>query len=979
MPNNIEQSARLLNESDKEFINSQTRLYVSKLNAEVTAKLRHTNETSMRHPKVSEILQLENFIKYPHLQKALSWRYQVIDQQKWSNQQKQFYKQILLAKAILSVSLRNMGEQTLAKEIDFSAVNAQNFQKAVQNKNLQSQIFSGSYLKCLHAFQKITQNDEWATISKRSKVDAILWYRTVQQLLSYSHYQVSKPVQIDSEYRREYTTWSIDYSDTAVMSQTVRNLQTIYPLTTITLSQAQYILQSLNKYAANTSGELVDNVINPYRKQLIDRMLQIGASQSSLGVVQNINNIKSTIDSSIDMQEFEKIGKQYYQDHLKNKSEQSPHQKNPYLAGPFNPRNYINPQLTKRWDQLFHKWFDIDNKMEQYLYGQKRWDPQFWQGITYTVMKDGILNMPDDILMFVWDVVALWAATVSGQWLLLKYLWARRNADSSPQAAQDLTWMVEAHPMLGLLNILSWSTIKSLGSQLWTIMQGKWTAKEIWDFINMVGWLVVGVGGVIKIGGKMVQFGSKIAKSERVSRVAQKISKVWSKVADVGSRIDPANIALSGAGVVIWATADVVKWSKPKKSPKSTEISWAKAPETSTKKLKDKILEKMKPITSESELVVAQRSLNQEIIRWALSAEEIGRRLGYFVAQFVDLFKSGTIKSKELVTKTYLWIKAQYTKFKYKISSQDSQKLHELNTQVASMVDDVVQTTLTSSEWRALQLSLHDLQNTQKSLDFIISMWKLTDSWRWFEWLLSSVPVLAIKRIPVLNLLPIEAATNLIYFLIQRKHAQKIGMSIQQINKMMRNQIKDASISITSSAVNGVTWWRLLWPLSPIPYIFGLGDLAYRANIKNAQEFLHFYGQQIEGLKQMNVDPKLLKLHEEKLSKLAQNLDLKIKESKKVSIKTKEITRIEAIIAQAKNTTELKVLIMKHIPETIRDIDVWWQKVNLTKKQIWAAIDAYLSWQTNQLRNIPKAYWLQDAVQRLSKAKTTTSQTAVII
>lgn len=132
------------------------------------------------------------------------------------------------------------------------------------------------------------------------------------------------------------------------MSQTVRNLQTIYPLTTITLSQAQYILQSLNKYAANTSGELVDNVINPYRKQLIDRMLQIGASQSSLGVVQNINNIKSTIDSSIDMQEFEKIGKQYYQDHLKNKSEQSPHQKNPYLAGPFNPRNYINPQLTKR-------------------------------------------------------------------------------------------------------------------------------------------------------------------------------------------------------------------------------------------------------------------------------------------------------------------------------------------------------------------------------------------------------------------------------------------------------------------------------------------------------------------------------------------------------------------------------------------------------------------------------------------------------
>lgn len=160
MPNNIEQSARLLNESDKEFINSQTRLYVSKLNAEVTAKLRHTNETSMRHPKVSEILQLENFIKYPHLQKALSWRYQVIDQQKWSNQQKQFYKQILLAKAILSVSLRNMGEQTLAKEIDFSAVNAQNFQKAVQNKNLQSQIFSGSYLKCLHAFQKITQNDE---------------------------------------------------------------------------------------------------------------------------------------------------------------------------------------------------------------------------------------------------------------------------------------------------------------------------------------------------------------------------------------------------------------------------------------------------------------------------------------------------------------------------------------------------------------------------------------------------------------------------------------------------------------------------------------------------------------------------------------------------------------------------------------------------------------------------------------------------
>jgi hypothetical protein len=103
----IEQS-KSLNESDKQFIESQTTLYAKQLNSEIVNKLKFANIASMKNTKVSEILQLENFTKYPYLQKALQRRNQIIDKTNRSTGEKIFYKQILLAKAMLSVALRNM-------------------------------------------------------------------------------------------------------------------------------------------------------------------------------------------------------------------------------------------------------------------------------------------------------------------------------------------------------------------------------------------------------------------------------------------------------------------------------------------------------------------------------------------------------------------------------------------------------------------------------------------------------------------------------------------------------------------------------------------------------------------------------------------------------------------------------------------------------------------------------------------------------
>jgi hypothetical protein len=714
-------------------------------------------------------------------------------------------------------------------------------------------------------------------------------------------------------------------------------------------------------------------------------MLKLGASQSNLGVVQNINNIKSTIDSSIDMKEFEKIGNQYRQDYLKNKSEQHNGQKNPYLTSPFNPRNYISPGLTKRWDQLFHKWLDIDNKMEEYLYGQKRWDPLFWQGIIYTVMKDGILNMPDDILMFVWDIAALSAATVSWQWLLLKYLWARRNADSNPQAAQDLAWMVEAHPVLWLFNILSWKTLKWLWSQISTIVQGKWNAKQVWDFISMVGWLVVGAGGAIKVGGKLVKFGSKIAKSEKVSRVAQKINKIWSKVADFGSKIDPANIALSGAGAVMWATADVMRWPKvakittPSKSaikkkllsleeelktiqqdnhPRIAEIdaemttlekALKDSPnQSTTKKPKEKISEKLKPITSESELVDTQKSLNQEIARWALSMEEIGRRLGYLMAQFHDLLKSWVIKSKEVIFDTYLWIKEQYTKLTNKAKQENRAKMKEIQQEIALQVDDLMRAELGSAELAKIQDGFRNLDDIQWVLKSLEKLTSWTERSRWGKYIIS-IGFEVLWNIGIIGIpVPVEILFNLNCLRKQYKNARRLGMNWDSIKKMAKNHIVDSMYDLPY--------------VSAISFMLGF-DMKHMANTKNAQEFLKFYGQEIENLKKMWASAEELLPHQKEFDRLKIEFDTSIK---KIENSRRFISEVEG----AKSFNELKSIIMQKLPSELKNINVWWMKVTLTKQEIRASIDAYLSGKTDQIRNIPNVYGIQDAVKRIWTSKT---------
>lgn len=950
--------------SDKEFISSQTRLYVSKLNAQIVQKLLHTNQVEMKKSQVSQVLDIANFEKYPHLVKAISWRNNLIDQQKRSQFDKQFYKQITLAKVILSVALRNMGESKLASEIWLSAANASNFKTASSSGTLKSQIFSGSYIKCLHAFQHIASanNGIWS-------VDALLWPTTLQKLMSYANYQTTNPVIIINQNTRDHTENELDYTSSAVVRNEISWLHKQYPLVTLTLDQWQKILQKLNIISTHTKPAYVVNLIDPYKEQVIDHMLQLWASSPHLTYVQNLNNLKASVTHSTDISKFDKMGQQYRQDYLNTKASASSH--NPYIKSAFNPRNYIKSERTKWWDELFHDGLNITPQMEKYLYNTRFWDLDYTKWIAYVVAKDWVLNLPDDIAMFVWDVMALWAAAISWQWLLTQYLWARWNADTNPKAAQDLAWMVEAHPILWLLNILSRDTIKSLWSQLWTVMTWEWTAKQVGDFVNMIGWLVMWGWAVIKVGGRVIEFSSKLARSEKAARIGSKITKLWSKITKLWSQIDPADIAIWWASAVVWSAVDAVRWTKkPAKTLVSVDSS--ESPSKAVDPSDIKLPETLRILTRESDIIDAQKSLNREIARGMLSAEEIWRKLGIFIMEFHAALKRGVDISTQTITKTYLWIKQKFDNLSPSNKRKHQSKIDDMNDQLSTKLEEVVQKTLWDSpimkDW------LQDLTKSSNAIDAVVRLGKLTDSRWWFEWLMAQAPIWVIKQIPWLNLLPVEAATNLIYAVIQYKYARKIGMGADQIKIMMNNQIKDSGISLASSVVRWAVggWLGFLNPLNWILSAwFGLGDFAFRANIKNAQEFVHFYGQQIETLKAIdNTNPQLA-IHQQKFDKLNRDLDIKVK-------KYETNINIWNNIKSAKNINELKSIIIKKLPINIQIWEKWviWS-YSLTRKELLGRVDDYLSGRDKNGVFLPKAYGIQETVLKIKPLVSNSSAVSI--
>ena len=183
---------------EKEFLKSKQQLWAKDIDNELYKDLLSANMKLSNDPKIKAILKLENFGKYPSLQKAMQWRFAKIDKEfAGDNSKIQFYQNICLAKAMLCVALRNMGHWKLAEEIDFSKENAVNFQSKSW-QDLEKQIFSASFIKCLHKFQQLTK-----TNNDRSDVDCIMWSKTIQQILSYANYDTGVQNQIGENYKNK--------------------------------------------------------------------------------------------------------------------------------------------------------------------------------------------------------------------------------------------------------------------------------------------------------------------------------------------------------------------------------------------------------------------------------------------------------------------------------------------------------------------------------------------------------------------------------------------------------------------------------------------------------------------------------------------------------------------------------------------------------------------------------------------------------
>ena len=242
--------------------------------------------------------------------------------------------------------------------------------------------------------------------------------------------------------------------------------------------------------------------------------------------------------------------------------------------------------------------------------------------------------------------------------------------------------------------------------------------------------------------------------------------------------------------------------------------------------------------------------------------------------------------------------------------------------------------------------SLDDIQWVLKSLEKLTN-WSERSKYKkyvaafWFE-LMWSIPIFG----PIS--MPTEILFNIYHCWKQYGNARRLGMSSRSISKIIINHFKDSIRDIP------ISW---LWLL------FAIWDMKFMANTKNAQEFLKFYGQEIENLKKMGATVDELKSYQKEFDRLKIEFEIWLE-------KVENIKKLASSIESAKNLNELKSIIMEKLPSELKNIDVWnGLKVTLTKKQIRSTIDAYLSWQTDQLRNIPKAYWLQDAVKRLTVSK----------
>ena len=96
---------------EKEFLKSKQQLWAKDIDNELYKDLLSANMKLSNDPKIKAILKLENFGKYPSLQKAMQWRFAKIDKEfAGDNSKIQFYQNICLAKAMLCVALRNMGQ-----------------------------------------------------------------------------------------------------------------------------------------------------------------------------------------------------------------------------------------------------------------------------------------------------------------------------------------------------------------------------------------------------------------------------------------------------------------------------------------------------------------------------------------------------------------------------------------------------------------------------------------------------------------------------------------------------------------------------------------------------------------------------------------------------------------------------------------------------------------------------------------------------
>ncbi len=284
-----------LNPKEKDFLQNKNNLWSKDINNELWKDILSSNMKLANDLKIKAILKLDNFDKYPLLQKAISWKFTKIEKEFANNIDKvQFYKNICLAKAMLCVALRNIGEWKLAEEIDFSKENAVSFQSKSW-KDLERQIFSASFVKCLHKFQQLTKNND-----ARSDIDCILWPKTTQQILSYANFDTSAKSNIDINFDQKYT--NIDYHNIDNVKKDINTIN-IKLREKLDINQLQSLLSHLNNIALNINDKIVDNIVDPLRKQIIDKIIVLASTLPPPQRQKIINNIDNVISWSPELKQ----------------------------------------------------------------------------------------------------------------------------------------------------------------------------------------------------------------------------------------------------------------------------------------------------------------------------------------------------------------------------------------------------------------------------------------------------------------------------------------------------------------------------------------------------------------------------------------------------------------------------------------------------------------------------------------------------